>query len=142
MQHHTILSDLDHTRERAQLMESENEHLRAELMRQQRETERALKQVIQQMSSTNARVCVFVQTDPMTSAQGYDHAAPSVHVLAPSHAPHWRLGSESCAGIGKMPGTNLLDFGAGGRQRAAMRGRKGAAYGSGDTAPGSATSKH
>ena len=44
--------------ERAQLMESENERLRAELMRQQRETERALKQVILQLSVTHACVCV------------------------------------------------------------------------------------
>jgi len=58
MQHHTVLSDLDHTRERAQLMESENERLRAELMRQQRETERALKQVILQLSVTHAWVSV------------------------------------------------------------------------------------
>jgi cell shape-determining protein MreC len=58
MQHDTVLSDLDHTRERAQLMESENERLRAELMRQQGETERALKQVIPQLSLTHARVCV------------------------------------------------------------------------------------
>jgi hypothetical protein len=41
---------------------------------------------------------VFVQINPMMSAQGYEHARPSVHVLAPKakipaplrNVPHWR----------------------------------------------------
>ena len=39
MEHETALSDLDSTRERLQLVESEKEYLRAELLRQRHETE-------------------------------------------------------------------------------------------------------
>jgi hypothetical protein len=45
MEHETALSDLDATRKRAQLLENEKEYLRVELMRQQKEAQRAFEQV-------------------------------------------------------------------------------------------------
>jgi len=45
MEHETMSSDLDSTRKRAQVLESEKEHLRAELLRQQKEVQRSYEQV-------------------------------------------------------------------------------------------------
>lgn len=60
MEHETALSDLDATRERAQLLESEKEYLRVELMRQQKETQRAFEQV--RLSMPRFRVYAYIQT--------------------------------------------------------------------------------